>query len=98
MLPVAADGRLGQPTVVQHSGSSINKQRQEAPHAHCTNFDPAFRYFFACDLGIDQVVAYRLDDATGTLTAHTPPFAASEGGKRAAPHGRSGRTAATPTC
>lgn len=80
VLPVAADGRLGQPTVVQHSGSSINKQRQEAPHAHCTNFDPAFRYFFACDLGIDQVVVYRLDDATGTLTPHTPPFASVKAG------------------
>jgi 6-phosphogluconolactonase len=58
----------------------VDKQRQEAPHAHCTNFDPAFRYFFACDLGIDQVVVYRLDDATGTLTPHTPPFAALKPG------------------
>ena len=80
VLPVAADGRLGQPSVVQHSGSSIDKQRQEGPHAHCTNFDPAFRYFFACDLGLDQVLAYRLDDATGTLTPHTPPFATVKAG------------------
>ena len=80
VLPVAADGRLGEPTAVQHSGSSINKQRQEAPHAHCTNFDPAYRFFFACDLGTDQVMAYRLDDAKGILTAHTPPFAAVKAG------------------
>lgn len=80
VLPVATDGRLGEPTVVQHSGSSIDKERQEAPHAHCTNFDPAFRFFFACDLGIDQVMVYRLDDATGLLTPHTPPFAAVKAG------------------
>jgi len=80
VLPVGTDGRLGEPKVVQHSGSSVNKQRQEAPHAHCTNFDPAFQYFFACDLGIDQVKVYRLDDATGTLAAHTPPFAAVKAG------------------
>jgi 6-phosphogluconolactonase len=80
VLPVAADGRLGAPTVVQHSGSSIDKQRQEAPHAHCTNFDPAFRFFFACDLGIDNVMVYRLDDVKGALTPHTPPFASVKAG------------------
>lgn len=80
VLPVAADGRLGEPTVVQHSGSSINKQRQEAPHAHCTVFDPAYRFFFACDLGIDNVMVYRLDDVKGALTPHTPPFAAVKAG------------------
>jgi 6-phosphogluconolactonase len=76
VLPVAADGRLGQPWAVQHAGSSVNKQRQEAPHAHCTVFDPAFRFFFACDLGLDKVMAYRLDEAKGTLTAHSPAYAA----------------------
>ena len=45
VLPVGTDGRLGEPKVVQHSGSSVNKQRQEAPHAHCTNFDPVSRLF-----------------------------------------------------
>jgi 6-phosphogluconolactonase len=80
VLPVAADGKLGEPTVVQHSGSSINKQRQEAPHAHCTTFDPAFRFFFACDLGIDNVMVYRLDEVKGVLTPHTPPFAAVKAG------------------
>jgi 6-phosphogluconolactonase len=80
VLPVAADGRLGEPTVVQHTGSSVNKQRQEGPHAHCTNFDPAFRYFFACDLGIDKVMAYRLDESKGTLAAHSPAFAAVKAG------------------
>ena len=80
VLPVAANGRLGEPTVVQHSGSSINKERQEAPHAHCTTFDPAYRFFFACDLGIDNLMVYRLDEVKGALTPHTPPFAAVKAG------------------
>jgi 6-phosphogluconolactonase len=76
VLPVAADGRLGAPaSVVQHTGSSVNPQRQAGPHAHCTTFDPAYRLLFACDLGLDKVMAYRLDPSRGTLTAHSPAFA-----------------------
>ena len=76
VLRVAADGRLGAPSaVVQHTGSSVNPQRQAGPHAHCTTFDPANRVLFACDLGLDKVMAYDLDAAKGTLTAHAPPFA-----------------------
>jgi 6-phosphogluconolactonase len=76
VLPVAGDGRLGAPSaVVQHTGSSVNPQRQAGPHAHCTTFDPAYRLLFACDLGLDKVLAYQLDPAKGTLTAHNPPSA-----------------------
>lgn len=81
VLPVAADGRLGAPSaVVQHTGSSVNPQRQAGPHAHCTTFDPAYRLLFACDLGLDKVLAYELDPAKGTLTAHNPPSASVKPG------------------
>ena len=81
VLPVAADGRLGAPSaVVQHTGSSVNTQRQSAPHAHCTTFDPAHRLLFVCDLGLDKVLAYELDSAKGTLTAHNPPSASVKPG------------------
>ena len=81
VLPVAADGRLGAPSaVVQHTGSSVNTQRQAGPHAHCTTFDPAYRLLFACDLGLDKVLAYQLDPAKGTLTAHNPPSASVKPG------------------
>ena len=74
VLPVAANGQLGEPKMVQHTGSSVNPQRQQAPHAHCTTFDPEFGFLFACDLGIDKVMTYRLDPKASALTAHTPPF------------------------
>jgi 6-phosphogluconolactonase len=77
VVPVAADGRLGAPTaVVQHTGSSVNPQRQAEPHAHCTTFDPAHRLLFVCDLGLDKVMIYQLDAAKGALAAHSPAFGA----------------------
>jgi 6-phosphogluconolactonase len=74
VLPVAADGQLGEATsVVQHTGKSVNPKRQQGPHAHCITLDPSNRFAFACDLGIDKILAYRFDAAKGTLTPHEPP-------------------------
>ncbi len=76
VLPIAADGKLGKATsVAQHKGTSVNKQRQEAPHAHSINLDPASRFAFVADLGLDKVMIYRYDAAKGTLTANDPPAA-----------------------
>jgi 6-phosphogluconolactonase len=76
VLPVAADGRLGAATdVVQHAGKSVNPERQKGPHAHCVTVDSANRFVFACDLGLDKILAYRFDAAQGKLTPHAPPFA-----------------------
>ena len=75
-LPIAADGTLGDPTsVVRHSGSGPNAERQEGPHAHCIIADPSNRWALATDLGIDRVMIYRLDPA-GTLTPAPTPFVA----------------------
>ncbi len=75
VLPIAPDGRLGEPTAfVQHTGNSINRSRQEAPHAHCATLDPANRFVFICDLGLDQVLTYRFDAQRGTLTPGDPAF------------------------
>lgn len=52
---------------VQHKGTSVDKGRQEAPHAHCGAFDPTGKYAFVVDLGLDQVKVYALDHATGAL-------------------------------
>jgi 6-phosphogluconolactonase len=74
VLPIHEDGRLGEATaVVQHHGSSVNKQRQEGPHAHSINLDGANRFAFAADLGLDKLIIYRFDAARGALTAHEPP-------------------------
>ncbi len=73
---LAADGSLAGPGFkVQHHGSSINSQRQEGPHAHFITADPANRFALACDLGLDQVLVYRLNLAQGTLEPNDPPAA-----------------------
>jgi 6-phosphogluconolactonase len=76
VLPVSEDGRLGEASsVVQHAGQSVNPRRQEGPHAHCVTFDPAGRFLFVCDLGLDKVMIYRFDAEKGKLVPHEPAFA-----------------------
>lgn len=75
-LPLKRDGSLGEPgTFIQHVGSSVNKSRQEGPHGHCILVDPSQRFALACDLGLDQVLIYKLDAAKATLTPNVPAFA-----------------------
>lgn len=81
VLPIDSEGKLGEATcAIQHSGSSVDKDRQEGPHVHSIVLDPAERFAFAADLGTDQVVAYALDPDAGTLTPADPPFAAVQAG------------------
>ena len=71
VLPVDDDGRL-QPaaSVVQHTGSSINPQRQKEPHAHAIVVDPGNRFAYAVDLGLDRILIYRFDAASGRIAPH----------------------------
>ena len=74
-LPIMPDGSLGKSvSFVQHSGSSVNKQRQQAPHAHCFVVSPDNRFAYAADLGLDQVLGYRLDAKSAKLTPNQQPF------------------------
>lgn len=69
VLPVSKGGGLGKAVdVEQHSGSGPNRERQEAPHAHCVLLDPSNRHAYACDLGTDKVMVYDFDARRGTLT------------------------------
>ena len=76
VIPIRADGKLGEPTgFVQHEGSSVNPRRQTGPHAHSINVSPDDRFAFVADLGIDKIMIYRLDIEKGTIVANDPPFA-----------------------
>ncbi len=76
VFPVQTTGFIGPPTaVIQHHGSSVNPQRQAGPHAHCIAMDSANHRVFACDLGLDKVMIYRLNETNGTLTADENPWA-----------------------
>jgi len=52
--------------VVQHSGKSINANRQEGPHAHMVSFSPDKKYVLANDLGTDKVYVYQYNPNSTT--------------------------------
>ena len=73
-LPLGEDGRLGEVSVaIQHHGSSVNPQRQAGPHAHFIAPDPLSQFALACDLGLDKVLVYRLNQPGTVLSANEPP-------------------------
>jgi 6-phosphogluconolactonase len=75
VLPVGNDGRLGEATdLKQDSGSSINAERQEGPHAHCIVLDPADRFAYSCDLGTDKIMIFRFDGRRGKLVPNATPW------------------------
>jgi len=76
-LPVRKDGSLGEAvSSIQHSGASLNPQRQAGPHAHQVVVDRNDRHALVCDLGLDQVLIYRLDARRALIVPNEPAFAA----------------------
>ena len=74
VFPLKADGSIGAASAfVQHTGSSSGP-RQKGPHAHAVNLSADNRFVFVPDLGLDQVLSYRLDPGKGTLVPNDPPF------------------------
>ncbi len=51
-----------------HQGNSINKERQEAPHAHQVAVHPDTTQVFVPDLGIDTLKSYRIENGILTKT------------------------------
>jgi 6-phosphogluconolactonase len=80
VFPLRSDGTLGMVAEVkQHEGSGP-KEQQKGPHAHCVIFDRTERFALAADLGIDKVMIYRVERATGKLSPATQPFAELKAG------------------
>jgi 6-phosphogluconolactonase len=82
-LPIKDDGSLGEPaSFIQHTGKSINKQRQEGPHAHSINISADNRYAFAADLGTDEIRIYQLDANKAKLVPYQVVKTPAGGGPR----------------
>jgi len=79
-MPIRADGTLGSPTAIKHSGSSVNPARQTQPHVHSVTISPDNRFVIVCDLGLDKIFSYALDVSKAQLTPATPPFVATAPG------------------
>ena len=73
--PIQEDGSLGPASaIVQHQGSGPNSRRQEGPHAHSINLDPANKFAYVADLGVDKLMIYKLDAEAGTLEPNAVPY------------------------
>ncbi|MBC6974792.1 lactonase family protein [Bacillus sp. Xin] len=53
-------------SIIEHKGSGPNKERQEKAHTHYAGFTPDYKYVVAVDLGIDQLITYKV--SRGILT------------------------------
>ncbi len=69
VFPVNEDGSLQvMSDQVKHVGSGVREDRQEAPHPHSVIPDGSGKHILVCDLGLDQVLIYRLEE--GKLSKH----------------------------
>ncbi len=82
VFPILAEGRLGEHTaMVKDAGATgPNKKHQEGPHAHWIETSPDNRFVLVADLGLDEVLVYKLDATSGTLTPNEPAFARLKAG------------------
>lgn len=67
VFKISADGQLSEVDSVTHQGATGPKPEQEAPHVHYADLTPDQR-LIVCDLGMDLIVVYNIDD-NGRLTA-----------------------------
>ncbi len=76
VYPISEDGSLKPVSCnIQHEGSSIDKSRQGAPHAHSINISSDNKFAYAADLGLDKIMIYKLDAEAHTLTPASQPAA-----------------------
>lgn len=87
VLPVRADGSLGEATDVQQDSGPAGAKKPVAAvegsfaasghssaHAHMIAADPTGKYVFTTDLGLDRIYQYRFDKTHGKLVPNAPPY------------------------
>ncbi|HEV7405533.1 MAG TPA: lactonase family protein, partial [Chthoniobacteraceae bacterium] len=81
LLPIGADGKLGEATsVVVHEAI-----KPQVSHAHWVGFSPDGKYGFVCDAGVDKIHQFKIDAAKGALVPNDPPAVAIGPGKGTGP-------------
>lgn len=83
LFPLDSSGKLGEPTVTEHEGGSkVVERRQESPHPHWTGFSPDGKYALVPDLGLDQIVIYKVDPSKSVISPHGVGQSVPGGGPR----------------
>jgi 6-phosphogluconolactonase (cycloisomerase 2 family) len=93
VLPIQADGRLGEASDVKVDAGAVGPTRatnappgsfaisgHDRTHAHMIEADRSGRFVLHADLGLDRIVVWRFDDQRGTLTPNDPPSVALPAG------------------
>jgi 6-phosphogluconolactonase (cycloisomerase 2 family) len=86
VLPILQDGKVGEPVDVnKHSGTvgptkattgpkgNFAISGHDKPHAHMIESDPMGHFVLVADLGLDEILVYKFDVATGKMTPNNPP-------------------------
>jgi 6-phosphogluconolactonase len=89
VLPVNADGTLGNATDVKVDAGKVGPTRaphappgsfafsgHDRTHAHMIQADAAGRFVFHADLGLDLIFVWKFDAQKGVLTPNVPPSVA----------------------
>jgi 6-phosphogluconolactonase (cycloisomerase 2 family) len=89
VLPIRADGSLGEPSDVRRDEGPIGPTKatsappgsfavsgHDRTHAHMIQADPSGRFVLHVDLALDRIHVWRFDEAKGTLSPADPPFVA----------------------
>ena len=81
VLPVRFNGSLHPAvTTIQHTGQSVNTDRQTGPHVHATVLSPDNLYLFVPDLGLDKLMQYRFNKRNGALKEANEPYVMTKPG------------------
>src|SRR6185436_9156946 len=85
VLPILADGRLGDASDVKITAGKIGPTRatnappgsfafsgHDRTHAHMIQADPSGRFVLHADLGLDQIFVWKFDDLKGVLSPNDP--------------------------
>jgi 6-phosphogluconolactonase (cycloisomerase 2 family) len=85
VLPILADGRLGEASDVKVDAGRIGPARaphaptgsfafsgHDRTHAHMIQADPTGRFVLHVDLGLDQIFVWKFDEQRGVLTPNDP--------------------------
>jgi 6-phosphogluconolactonase (cycloisomerase 2 family) len=89
VLPIQADGRLGEASDVKADAGTVGPTRaahaprgsfalsgHDRTHAHMIQADPSGRFVLHVDLGLDRIYVWKFDEQRGTLSPNDPPSVA----------------------
>jgi 6-phosphogluconolactonase len=83
LFPMEDDGSLLNSQITRHEGgSNVVPGRQKSPHPHWCGFSPDGRFAFVPDLGMDQIVIYKVDMEKPEIKYHGYAESIPGGGPR----------------